>query len=352
MDKFNVRQGLPILEDNSNLHIGLAPPNALVIEEPPQFLAELLSFASTPRSRADLTDALTSAGVSRDDADQTVAELVDAGILSTRWVDRESRYSRHDLYFDLLYPEIAQPSQKLSRASVALIGVGGIGTNLAMQLSAAGVGRLVLVDADTVELSNLTRQFLFDEADQNESKVVAAKRHLRAKNQCVQIDEICSGVGGVADLRGIFADVDVVIISADTPQTIHQWANVAGLETGTPFSMAGYQDTRGLVGPFITPGTGPCLACAAASDGLAANMTTATGMVASISNLNHSYQAPSFGPLNGAVASFQAADVLRYLLGSVPLTASRRLVIDSATFENSFEEYERNGDCRACSAAS
>lgn len=351
MERLCLRQGLPVIADGADINVGLTPPFGIVIEDAPDFLGELLAYASHPRTPAELDARARRLGLSAADAGDVIAELAESGILTTEWVERSGRYSRHDLYYALAHDGSELRSDALGGARVGLVGVGGIGSNVATQLVAAGVGTLHLFDADVVEASNLTRQFLFDEADIGRPKVEAAREHLLAKNSAARIVAEAGRASGVESLISLFTDADVVVVSADTPQLIADWANRASLRTGTPFTCAGYQDTRGLVGPMILPGEGPCLACAAASDGVDAGQARASGRIADVVNLNAAYQAPSFGPLNAMVAAAAVADVLRLLMGLTPRTAGRRLVIDSLTFETSFESYAASPDCRACAPA-
>src|SRR5580692_11505526 len=85
------------------------------------------------------------------------------------------RYSRH-----LIMPEVGMEGQlKLKQAKVLCIGTGGLGAPLGLYLAAAGVGRLGLVDFDSVDLTNLQRQILFDTNDIGRPKIEAAKNRLR-----------------------------------------------------------------------------------------------------------------------------------------------------------------------------
>jgi molybdopterin/thiamine biosynthesis adenylyltransferase/rhodanese-related sulfurtransferase len=123
------------------------------------------------------------------------------------------RYGRH-----LVLPEVGLDGQeKLKESSVLVVGAGGLGSPLAMYLAAAGVGRIGLVDFDTVELSNLQRQILYAEDDVGRPKLEAARERLRAINPHVQLVphpvrlarenalEILSGYDLVADGTDNFA---------------------------------------------------------------------------------------------------------------------------------------------------
>ncbi|MCD4853031.1 TOMM precursor leader peptide-binding protein [Arthrobacter sp. AK01] len=340
---YSLKQSLPVVTTETAVHIGLAPPNAIEIEDAPPGLAELLGFASHPRTLDDL--GAKAQDLLGGDSGQIVEELIEADILVPYRFDLTGRYSRHDLYFELAHGTGPGASDLLRSRKVALIGVGGIGTNVAMQLATAGVGVIMLVDGDTVEESNLTRQYLFTAQDVGASKIEAAARNLQLRAPATNTVEVAAMISGVEDLLPIFQDADFVVVSADTPQEVLEWSNEASIATGTPFTCAGYQDTRGVVGPVVRPGTTPCLQCAATDNDVRTNsrasLTTA--------NLNTAYQAPSFGPLNAIVASIAAMEVFRYLLTGSTNLDGRRLVFDSLELSSEFEDFARNKRCAACS---
>src|SRR5437762_3122569 len=98
--------------------------------------------------------------------------------------DELARYERH-----LSLPGFGPAAQeKLKRGSVLVIGAGGLGCPALLYLAAAGVGRIVIVDADQVDVSNLQRQVLYTQDDIGEHKVIAAKRRLRALNPLITIE--------------------------------------------------------------------------------------------------------------------------------------------------------------------
>lgn len=340
---YSLKQSLPVVTTDTAVQIGLAPPNAIEIEDAPHGLAELLGFASQPRTLDELgSEAQLLLGDNYDE--QIIEELIEAEILVPYRIDLSGQYSRHDLYFALAHGTGPGASDLLRARTVALIGIGGIGTNVAMQLATAGVGSIVLVDGDTVEKSNLTRQYLFTAQDIGKPKIKAAAENLSLRAPEVNTIEITSMISGVEDLLPIFHDSDFVVVSADTPQEVLEWSNEASILSGTPFTCAGYQDTRGVVGPVVRPGDTPCLLCAATdNDGRTNSKASLT-----TTNLNSAYQAPSFGPLNSIVASIAAMEVFRYLLTGSTQLDGRRLVFDSLELSSEFEDFARNIHCVAC----
>src|SRR5713226_5690808 len=93
------------------------------------------------------------------------------------------RYSRH-----LIMPEVGMDGQlKLKQAKVLLIGTGGLGAPLGLYLAAAGVGRIGVVDFDTVDFTNLQRQVMFSTSDVGKRKIEAARERLANLNPEIQI---------------------------------------------------------------------------------------------------------------------------------------------------------------------
>src|SRR5215475_2741450 len=111
-------------------------------------------------------------------------------IPDSRWTDVQfsndeiARYSRH-----LIMPEVTLEGQKrLKTASILCIGTGGLGSPIALYLAAAGIGRLGLVDGDTVDFSNLQRQILHGTRDVGRKKLNSARDRIREVNPNVQVD--------------------------------------------------------------------------------------------------------------------------------------------------------------------
>src|SRR5881409_480286 len=114
-----------------------------------------------------------------------------------------------------ILPEIGPEGQrKLSAATVAVIGLGALGTVSAGLLARAGVGHLRLVDRDVAELNNLQRQVLFDESDVDLPKAEVAARKLRAVNSSVAIEGIAKDVHA-ANIEPLLDGVDLAVDGAD-----------------------------------------------------------------------------------------------------------------------------------------
>ena len=124
-----------------------------------------------------------------------------------------SRYSRQLLVED--FDETHQ--QKLEQASVAIVGMGGLGCAAAMQLAACGTGTLSLIDPDSVDLSNLPRQHLYGEKDIGKAKVHCARARLKDNNARCDID-IFEHYAGHENVKPVLERSDLILDCTDNVQ--------------------------------------------------------------------------------------------------------------------------------------
>ncbi len=180
------------------------------------------------------------------------------------------RYMRNLAYFrhiDLrpgAHEATAQCALMDSR--IAVLGVGGVGCHAAWALAAAGVGNLHLIDPDTVEESNLTRQVLFDERDLGTPKAKTAARRLAHVNSAGTFTYSPERVDSPEKIREVVGDCDILALCADEPKNdaITRMVNATCAESGTRWVCAGYSGPLSTVGVF-GPG-GPCYECLGAGE--------------------------------------------------------------------------------------
>jgi len=168
--------------------------------------------------------------------------------------DEILRYSRH-----LLMPEVGVPGQeKLKAASILLIGAGGLGSPLGLYLSAAGVGRLGIVDFDKVDYSNLQRQILHRTKDVGRSKVKSAKRRIGEVNPLVKVKTYEFPLTR-DNIMKIIKKYDIVIDGTDNFQTRYL-VNDACIFQNKPNVYGSVFRFDGQASVFY-PGKGPCFRC-------------------------------------------------------------------------------------------
>jgi len=154
------------------------------------------------------------------------------------------RYSRQ-----VVLPEVGEGGQaRLAAASVAVVGAGGLGCALLGYLAAAGVGRLTIVDHDSVEESNLHRQPLYRMSDLGKPKAEAARAALIALNPEVRIEPLCERLTP-ANAAGLVATADVVVDAADSFAVSYVLSD-ACQHAAKPLVSASVLGLSGYVGAF------------------------------------------------------------------------------------------------------
>jgi len=168
--------------------------------------------------------------------------------------DQISRYSRH-----LLLPEVGMEGQeKICNAKVLCIGTGGLGAPVSLYLTAAGVGKLGLIDFDVVDKSNLQRQIVHGESTVGKLKVDSAKTRLADLNSDVEVITYNERLTSENAMR-IFADWDIIIDGTDNFPTRYL-ANDACVLLKKPYIYGCILRFEGQVSVFDSR-TGPCYRC-------------------------------------------------------------------------------------------
>ncbi len=238
------------------------------------------------------------------------------------------RYSRQ-----LVMPEIGPVGQRrLKGSSVAVVGVGGLGTPAAVYLTAAGVGKICLIDGDDVEVSNLQRQFLFDEGDVGRKKVEVAKERLQRINPNVEVVAHDSRLDSNNALEVLGAYEAVVDATDNLPA--RYLINDACVLLRKPDVYASVLGLEGQASVFFSL-LGPCYRC----------LSPVPPPAASVKSCE---DAGVLGVVPGIMGAIQAAQAVQVLLGIGAPLVGRILVFDG--LEASFEEVRLKKDprCAVC----
>ena len=223
--------------------------------------------------------------------------------------------------------------KKLHEAKVAVIGMGGLGSVSTLYLALAGVGRLTLVDQDTVEINNLHRQVLYSLSDLRYPKVEAAQRRIKQINPEVTVEPVAENVhsGNVASILG---EADCVVDGLDNMKTRYI-LNKYCAEKQIPFVFGGAIGMEGNIATLKVPET-PCLECilpGLADTGLPTCDTRGV-----------------LGATTGAIGAIQAIEAIKVIANIQPQSRGRLMVFDFAQSEIRTIPLRIRPDCEVCQA--
>lgn len=269
-------------------------------------------------------------------------------LISPHSYDRTDRYSRHALFYELSGADSEQVQRRLAGSRVVVLGCGGIGSLVAVTLATAGIGELILVDGDHVELSNLTRQFLFAEADVGLPKAEVLARELRRRNSSCRVRPVVCEVANPPALDRL-PGCDLLVVSADSPG-LTRMVNTHCVASGTAWLNACYVNDIAVWGPLVIPGRTGCWDCRPLTARPPDDDQELADLVVQV---NARYQAPSNGPVNMPASSLAALDALRHLGGfGIPASLNRRVGVWSHDLELDRQTAQRDPDCAICAAPS
>jgi molybdopterin-synthase adenylyltransferase len=239
--------------------------------------------------------------------------------------DERERYARH-----ILLKEIGGPGQqRLKAATVAIVGVGGLGSPAALYLAAAGVGRLRLIDDDAVSLSNLQRQIAFTSDDIGMPKVASASEAIAALNQNVDLDPRRSRVTDV-NATDLLTGADIVLDGTDDFETRFA-VNAACRALGVTLTSGAVGRWSGQVSTFKRGG--PCYRCLVPETPPDAETCARVGIV---------------GALTGVIGSIMALEAIKEIAGAGETLVGRLLLYDGLAATSRTIALPRDPACPVC----
>lgn len=238
----------------------------------------------------------------------------------------KDRYDRH-----LRIPEIGEEGQrKLKAASALVVGVGGLGSPLALYLAAAGIGRIGLVDADVVSLSNLQRQIIYGADQIHQSKVVAASQRLHDLNSEIQVaiyPERFTEENG----ERLAAPYDLLMDGTDNLAT-RNWINRFAVQLGKPYIYGGVFQFEGQMSVFDAS-RGPCYRCLFAQPPQNKENDPPPGV---------------FSALPGVIGTLQVNEAIKCILGIGQPMIGKLLLFDALEMSFQTISFEKKPDCPVC----
>src|SRR5512141_2286380 len=221
----------------------------------------------------------------------------------------------------------------LSTKSALVIGAGGLGGPALLTLAAGGVGRLVLVEDDRVETSNLNRQPLFGEHDLGARKATAAAARLRVLFPGLAVDAVDARFDA-ANALGLVQAAHVVVDGSDNFSTKFL-ANDAATRARVPLVHGGVLRTTAQILTVVPGGLGGCLRCLFEAPPPAGSVPSCA-------------DAGILGPVAGLAGSLMGAEALRLLAGERGAYEGRLLVLEARTARSRLVLVRKRPGCAAC----
>ena len=242
------------------------------------------------------------------------------------------RYARH-----IILREIGGPGQAaLKKASVLVVGAGGLGSPALLYLAAAGVGRIGVIDADVVEATNLQRQVIHTDARIGQPKVFSAEAAMKAVNPYVDARPYNRRLAPEV-AEALVAEYDIVLDGTDNFDTRYA-VNAACVAAGVPLVSGALTQWEGQLSVFHPASGAPCYRCIFPE-------APAAGLAPSCA------EAGVLGPLPGVLGSMMAVEAVKHITGAGQGLVGSMMIYDALWGETRTIGVKRREGCETCGTA-
>ena len=237
----------------------------------------------------------------------------------------------------IMLPEVGESGQlKLKNAKVLIVGMGGLGCPVSAYLAAAGVGNLVLMDDDKVELSNLQRQTIYQQHQLKQAKVSAAATALKQQNPFIRIDALAQRFINNADCHKLVAAADIVIDCTDNMPTRQLINRICVAEKTALIVGAGIGFDGQLISFDANQADSACYHCLYP---FSEDESEGQQNCASLGVL---------GPVVAGIGSLQALEALKYIVGLELASFNRLIRFDAMSLRSQHLLIAKNPECHVC----
>ncbi len=330
----------PFYKDVKNklIRMGNFKENAKEIVYEDDSLEKLFENLKEPISKEDLIMKMTmETGLTKNDVKEALEYLIGEKFIIDyevyQQIVQSGRFNRQNLFFSMVSEKIKCWSLK-KQPNILILGLGGIGSNVAMLLLRAGFSNFTLVDYDKVEESNLIRQFPYTEQDINKYKTMALNEKMHQKSN--KINLINKKIEKINDIENEIINCDFVLCTLDKPsRVIRRLINNACIKQNKPVLFSGFSEHVAMVGPFVEPGKSACLKCIEKNE--------------SEKPLNNVKYIPSYGPLCLMISSIVANEIINYFYKfNKNNLIGKTLMFDILNYESNIVKWKRKTDCEVC----
>ena len=224
--------------------------------------------------------------------------------------------------------------EKLKESRVLIVGAGGLGCSASQYLASAGVGKIILVDFDTISLSNLQRQILYTDADMGKPKAEVAKARLQAINPNIEVQAVVKKCDD-AELAELIRQVDIVVDCTDNIDVRNQ-LNLQCFQRKRPLVSGSAIRFEGQISVFTYAENEACYQCLSQLFGSDTLSCVEAGVIS---------------PIVGVVGSLQALETIKVLLDIGKTLSGKLLIIDGLHFSVREMNLPKMPSCKVCTVS-
>ncbi len=356
-----MKPAYPVVKMNGNVYIG-GFGTITQYDDSEGMINKLIELMDGTNTVKDITEVMLASYPSLTEAivEEAILDINNDGFLEdTNFVGSEvlseyelNRYHRNINFFST-YSSLGmnkyEIQAKICNAKVCLIGLGGLGSHIAYDLAGLGVGQIKAIEFDTVDLSNLNRQILYNYEDIGKQKAKLAEERIKAFNPEIKFETVELKISSSEDVYNEIKDFDYVILVADRPKTLlARWVNEAIVKAGVPLLTAGLEAQRAMHYTVI-PGVTGCIECWMNS--VENKDPVSFAILEERRRLNLTGDNTAIVPLVSTITGFICAELVRLITGIRKSTSTGKLIsIDFDTMTtNIAEEWEKQPGCEMCS---
>lgn len=293
--------------------------------------------------------------VSRESLDRLLSFMGERGLLDNTvphadfdGYDRFRRVIHFLAEYSRSHEHLMKMWDNIRESSVLIVGMGAVGTWVACSLAQSGVGTVMLMDGDVVEVSNIHRQFGFRDSDVGRRKVDVVAERLLEYNPGIRVVRVPEEMRDGSLSRFDEECLDLIVNCADSPNvdTTSLWVGEYAMGKGIPHIVGGgYNLHLSLVGQTVIPGRSACVRCFQKS--LNEQNTVDATRVKKLAVKNK--KVGSFGPMCSLIASMVGMEAVKILSGDIePANVNRRGEFDIFTMGITYRSFDRRADCEWC----
>lgn len=224
--------------------------------------------------------------------------------------------------------------EKLKESRVLIVGAGGLGCAASQYLASAGVGKIILVDFDTISLSNLQRQILYTDADMGKPKAEVAKARLQAINPNIEVQAVVKKCDD-AEFAELIRQVDIVVDCTDNIDVRNQ-LNLQCFQQKRPLVSGSAIRFEGQISVFTYAENEACYQCLSQLFGSDTLSCVEAGVIS---------------PIVGVIGSLQALEAIKVLLNIGKTLAGKLLIIDGLHFSVREMNLPKMPSCKVCTVS-